>query len=60
MAPMTFQELIALWHKARRSLTKLRQQLLNEAEALLGELPEDLRGPARHQRGVRAAQRPRP
>lgn len=36
-------EMIALWHKARRSLLKSRQHLLNEAEALLGELPEVLR-----------------
>ncbi|MGH3370691.1 MAG: transposase [Nocardioidaceae bacterium] len=36
-------ELIALWHKARRSLLKSRQHLLNEAEALLCELPEALR-----------------
>jgi transposase len=36
-------ELLSLWHNARRSLNKTRQQLLNEAEGLLGELPDDLR-----------------
>lgn len=36
-------EQIALWHKARRSMLKTRQHLLNEAEALLGELPETIR-----------------
>jgi len=36
-------EMIALWHKARRSLLKSRQHLLNEAEALLCELPEPMR-----------------
>lgn len=36
-------EMIGLWHKARRSLLKSRQHLLNEAEALLGELPEAIR-----------------
>lgn len=36
-------ELLSLWHNARRSLNKVRQQLLNEAEGLLGELPDDLR-----------------
>ncbi len=36
-------ELIGLWHKARRSLLKSRQHLLNEAEALPCELPEALR-----------------
>ncbi|MDQ3641538.1 MAG: transposase [Actinomycetota bacterium] len=36
-------ELMALWHKVRRSVLKSRQHLLNEAEAMLGDLPEDLR-----------------
>lgn len=36
-------EQITLWHKARRSMLKTRQHLLNEAEALLGELPETIR-----------------
>jgi hypothetical protein len=37
-------ELIALWHKERRSLLKTRQHLLNEADALLSDLPDELRG----------------
>ncbi|MGH8995587.1 MAG: IS110 family transposase [Acidimicrobiales bacterium] len=36
-------ECLQLWHKARRSLLKSRQHLLNEAESLLVELPEALR-----------------
>jgi transposase len=36
-------ELLSLWHNARRSLNKTRQQLLNEAESLLHELPDDFR-----------------
>jgi transposase len=36
-------ELMSLWHKARRSLLKSRQHLLNEAESLLTELPEEIR-----------------
>lgn len=36
-------DLMALWHTTRRSLAKVRAQLLNEAAALLHQLPEDLR-----------------
>jgi transposase len=36
-------ELLALWHKQRRSLLKSRQHLLNEAESMLIELPEEVR-----------------
>jgi transposase len=36
-------ELLVLWHKARRSILKSRQHLLNEAEFLLCELPLELR-----------------
>jgi len=36
-------ELMALWHKVRRSVLKSRQHLLNEAEAMLMDLPEELR-----------------
>jgi transposase len=36
-------ELIALWHKARVSLRKSTQHLLNEAESLLAALPEVIR-----------------
>ena len=41
--PDELSERIALWHKARRSLLKARQHLLNEAEALLVDLPEQVR-----------------
>ncbi len=41
--PDETHELLSLWHKARRSILKSRQHLLNEAENLLGELPEELR-----------------
>jgi transposase len=41
--PDETHELLSLWHKARRSINKRRQQLLNESETLLGELPVDLR-----------------
>jgi transposase len=41
--PEERSELMALWHKVRRSVLKSRQHLLNEAEALLGDLPEQLR-----------------
>jgi transposase len=41
--PHETTELLSLWHNARRSLNKTRQQLLNEAEGLLGELPDALR-----------------
>ena len=37
------QELLALWHNARRSILTSRQHLLNEAEALLSALPLELR-----------------
>jgi transposase len=36
-------ELMALWHKVRRSVLKSRQHVLNEAEAMLVDLPEELR-----------------
>lgn len=41
--PDQTRELMSLWHRARRSILKSRQHLLNEAENLLCELPEDLR-----------------
>lgn len=43
VGPDETTELIALWHKARRSLLKSRQHLLNEAESILIELPEAIR-----------------
>lgn len=36
-------ELLALWHKARRSVLKSRQHILNEAENLLCDLPLKVR-----------------
>jgi hypothetical protein len=36
-------ELLALWHKARRSLLKSRQHILNEAENLSCDLPVETR-----------------
>ena len=41
--PDETHELLALWHKLRRSLLKSRQHLLNEAESMLIELPEEIR-----------------
>jgi transposase len=46
-------ELLSLWHNERRSIVKQRQQLLNEAETLLGELPEELRDNLPTTKGVR-------
>jgi transposase len=42
-APDSLREQIALWHNARRSLTKIRVQLLGELDALVHDLPEALR-----------------
>jgi transposase len=42
--PDPTRETIGLWHGARRSVAKIRQQLLGESEALLHQLPEHLRG----------------
>jgi transposase len=36
-------ELMALWHKVRRSVLKTRQHLLGEAESMLADLPEAIR-----------------
>lgn len=36
-------ELLMLWHRQRRSILTSRQHLLNEADALLAELPLELR-----------------
>ena len=41
--PDAVRERIALWHNARSSLTKVRVQLLGELDALVHDLPEDLR-----------------
>jgi transposase len=41
--PDESHELLNLWHNQRRSLLKTRQHLLNEAESILLELPEEIR-----------------
>lgn len=46
-------ELLALWHNARRSLTKVRVQLLSEVETLLLALPEEIRQALPETKGVR-------
>jgi transposase len=51
--PEEATELLALWHNARRSLLKSRQHLLNEAEALLNQLPDELRGGLPTRKAVR-------
>lgn len=52
--PDEVTELLQLWHKARRSLLKSRQHLLNEAESLLVELPEAVRAQLPDTKDVRA------
>jgi transposase len=51
--PDETHELLGLWHKQRRSLLKSRQHLLNEAEARLNELPEEIRADLPDDRSVR-------
>jgi transposase len=41
--PDETHELLNLWHNQRRSLVKTRRHLLNEADALLHDLPEEIR-----------------
>jgi hypothetical protein len=41
--PDETHELISFWHKARRSILTSREHLVNEAENLLGDLPEEIR-----------------
>ena len=45
---------MALWHNARRSLTRVRVQLLGEIDMLIHELPERLRAPITGPKTVRA------
>lgn len=52
--PDAVRERIALWHNARKSLTKIRIQLLGELDALVHDLPEDLREQLRPMKTVRA------
>jgi transposase len=40
--PDAIRDRIALWHNARRSLTRIRVQLLGELDALVHDLPESL------------------
>jgi transposase len=51
--PDETHELLGLWHNQRRSLLKSRQHLLNEAEARLNELPEEIRADLPDDRSVR-------
>lgn len=48
------REQMALWHNARRSLTRVRVQLLGEIDMLIHELPERLRVPITGHKTVRA------
>jgi transposase len=52
--PDETHELLNLWHNQRRSLVKSRQQLLNEAEALLNDLPEEIRAEFPDTKAIRA------
>lgn len=52
--PDSIRERIALWHNARRSLTKIRVQLLGELDALVQDLPEELLGQLPVTKTVRA------
>ena len=47
------QELLALWHRRRRSILTSRQHLVNEADALLAELPLELRDELPETKAVR-------
>jgi transposase len=51
--PDETHELLNLWHNQRRSLIKSRQQLLNEADALLHDLPEEIRADLPDDRAIR-------
>jgi len=42
-APDQVRDEMTLWHNARKSLTKIRVQLIGELDALIHDLPEDLR-----------------
>lgn len=53
VGPDETHELLTLWHNARISLKKSRQHLLNEAEALLVALPDELRDSLPDRRAVR-------
>ena len=53
-APDSVRDRITLWHNARISLTKVRVQLLGELDALVHDLPEDLRSQLRPAKTVSA------
>jgi transposase len=48
------REQLALWHNTRKSLTRVRVQLLGEIDMLIHELPEQLRAPITGAKTVRA------
>ncbi len=53
-APDSVRDRMALWHNARKSLTKVRVQLLGELDALVQDLPEELRDQLRPAKTVSA------
>lgn len=53
-APDPARDQISLWHNARKSLTKIRVQLLGELDALVHDLPEELREQLPTMKTVRA------
>ena len=52
--PDPTRDQISLWHNARKSLTKIRVQLLGELDALVHDLPEGLRSQLPVMKTVRA------
>jgi transposase len=48
------REQMSLWHNARRSLCKVRVQLMGEIDALVHDLPEDLRAQITGVKTIRA------
>jgi transposase len=53
VGPEETTQLLALWHKARRSVVTTRQHLLNEADSLLVELAPEAREGVPEKGGVR-------
>jgi transposase len=53
-APDATRDQLSLWHNARKSLTKIRVQLLGELDALVHDLPEQLRAQLPALKTVRA------
>ena len=53
-APDSTRDPISLWHNGRKSLTKIRVQLLGELDALVHDLPEELRARLPTMKTVRA------